>query len=293
MISILNGGPRITRPMWTEAVSEAEASGKEEWNIPHIPVQQRERLNDKRDPTVKEHLECISKNWCNYFAESETSSSSASRSKPTTCSDQSWNDQHQWKECPEKSSPFSVAMSLLNIDEHTLTSLLSAPSAFSLRFSSPPDASRTSTTATPLRGVFGRMADWTSNTAYEPNIGLNSGADFTTIYNQVDNFQEKASLGFSNQLAHGRSPSSSRKSVASTVPTVFGSSVVGSFGQLVRDCVSETSLFSQSTRPWKLKSRSVSTINQSMLKGKRDRGQTMRDQENLHKIFERKAGSEI
>ena len=145
MISIFNGGPRRTRPMWTEAVSEAEASGKEEWNIPHIPVQQRQRLNDKVDPTVKEHLECISKNWCNYFAESETSSSSASRSKPTTCWDQSWNDQHQWKECPEKSSPFSVAMSLLNIDEHTLTSFLSAPSAPSLRFFCPPVSSRTST----------------------------------------------------------------------------------------------------------------------------------------------------
>ena len=88
------------------------------------------------------------------------------------------------------------------------------------------------------------MADWTSNTGYEPN-------------DQMDNFQEKAFFGFSEELAPGRSQSSSRKSVASTVPTVFDSSVGQSSGKPERDCVSETSLSSQRTKCRKLESRSV------------------------------------
>ena len=53
--------------------------------------------------------------------------------------------------------------------------------------------------------------------------------------------------------------------------------------------MSETSLFSQLTGPRKLESRSVSATEESMLKGERDReesvGQTMRDRKNLHKIL--------
>ena len=54
----------------------------------------------------------------------------------------------------------------------------------------------------------GRMADWTSNTGYEPNIGLNPKTELTTICNRVDNYQEKASLSFSDQAVQERSQSS-------------------------------------------------------------------------------------
>ena len=121
----------------------------------------------------------------------------------------------------KQSSPFLVVMSLLGIDERTLSSFWSTPSAPSLNFPSPLEPSRI-TAAAPLRGESGRMADWTSNTGYEPKIGLNPNTELTTIYNQVDNYQEKASLSFSDQVAQQRSQSSSRKSAASTVPTVIG-----------------------------------------------------------------------
>ena len=45
------------------------------------------------------------------------------------------------------------------------------------------------------------MADWTSNTGYEPNVGISVSADFTPIFNLMDNFQEKAILEFSEELA--------------------------------------------------------------------------------------------
>ena len=121
--------------------------------------------------------------------------------------------------------------------------------------------------------------------------------DSTTIFDQADDYQEKASLSVSEQVPHEKSRSSSRKSAAGTVPTVFGSSARHSFGKPQRDCVSETSLLSQLTRPRKLESRSVSTKDESLMTGKRDRGerigQSMRDRENLHKILERKAESSI
>ena len=121
--------------------------------------------------------------------------------------------------------------------------------------------------------------------------------DSTTIFDQADDYQEKASLSVSEQVPHEKSRSSSRKSAAGTVPTVFGSSAGHSFGKPQRDCVSETSLLSQLAGPGGLESRSVSTKDESLMTGKRDRGesvgQSMRDRENLHKILERKAESSI
>ena len=76
--------------------------------------------------------------------------------------------------------------------------------------------------------------------------------DSTTIFDQADDYQEKASLSVSEQVPHEKSRSSSRKSAAGTVPTVFGSSAGHSFGKPQRDCFSETSLLSQLTRPRKL-----------------------------------------
>ena len=94
-----------------------------------------------------------------------------------------------------------------------------------------------------------------------------------------------------------KSRSSSRKSAAGTVPTVFGSSAGHSFGKPQRDCVSETSLLSQLAGPGELGSGSVSTTDEPLMTGKRERGesigQSMRDRQNLHKILERKAESSI
>ena len=78
---------------------------------------------------------------------------------------------------------------------------------------------------------------------------------------------------------------------------MFGSSAGHSFGKPQRDCVSETSLLSQLAVPRGLGSGSVSTTDEPLMTGKRDRGesigQSMRDRENLHKILERKAESSI
>ena len=71
--------------------------------------------------------------------------------------------------------------------------------------------------------------------------------DSTTIFDQADDYQEKASLSVSEQVPHEKSRSSSRKSAAGTVPTVFGSSAGHSLGKPQRDCVSETSLLSKNT----------------------------------------------
>ena len=71
----------------------------------------------------------------------------------------------------------------------------------------------------------------------------------TTIFDQADDYQENASLSVSEQVPHEKSRSSSRKSAAGTVPTVFGSSAGHSFGKPQRDCVSETSLLSQLAGP--------------------------------------------
>ena len=115
--------------------------------------------------------------------------------------------------------------------------------------------------------------------------------DSTTIFDQADDFQENASLSVSEQVPHEKSRSSSRKSPAGTVLTVFGSSAGHSFGKPQRDCVSETSLLSQLAGPGELGSGSVSTTDESLMTGKRDRGesicQSIRDRENLHKIRER------
>ena len=99
--------------------------------------------------------------------------------------------------------------------------------------------------------------------------------DSTTIFDQADDYQENASLCVSEQVPHEKSRSSSRKSAAGTVPTVFGSSASHSFGKPQRDCVSETSLLSQLTRPRKLESRSVSTIDESLMTCKSDRGESI------------------
>ena len=121
--------------------------------------------------------------------------------------------------------------------------------------------------------------------------------DSTTIFDQADDYQEKTSLSVSEQVPHEKSRSSSRKSAAGTVPTVFGSSADHSFGKPQQDCISETSLLSQLLGPRGLASRFVSTKDESLMTGKRDRGesigQSMRDRENLHKILERKAESSI
>ena len=91
------------------------------------------------------------------------------------------------------------------------------------------------------------LADWISNTDHQSNIDLNHETDSTTIFEQMDNFQERASLSVSQQIPYQKSRSSSRKSAASTVPTMFASNRK-SFWQRERDNVSQWSVFSHSTR---------------------------------------------
>ena len=111
--------------------------------------------------------------------------------------------------------------------------------------------------------------DSTPCTGCEPKYGFNCEMDTATLHKQEDTFQERASLGVSEQCARGRSESRSHKSLAGTIPTVFGSSKGGSLGRPEHDRISETSLFSHSRRPKKLSSSSASTIGDLMLKEKR------------------------
>ena len=94
--------------------------------------------------------------------------------------------------------------------------------------------------------------------------------DSTTIFDQVDNYEERVLLNVSVQIPHQKSRSSSRKSAASTVPTMFGSNRK-SFWQRERDNVSKTSVFSHSIRSRKLESRYVTVINESLI-GKKEIG---------------------
>ena len=154
--------------------------------------------------------------------------------------------------CAKYSSSFVVAMSLLNIDEHTLTTFLSTPSAPSLRSPSPLTGIRTSTTASSLTES---LAEWLT----EPQTRVMSptSASASAQSSHRSSIRRTTSKRFSEELALGRSQSVCHKSEASTVPTVFGSSAGQSFGKPERDCVSETSLFPQLTRPRKLESSSV------------------------------------
>ena len=109
--------------------------------------------------------------------------------------------------------------------------------------------------------------------------------DSTTIFDQADDYQENASLSVSEQVPHEKSRSSSRKSAAGTVLTVFGSSAGHSFGKPQRDCVSETSLLSQLAERGELGSGSVSTTDESLMSGKRDRGESIRQSMRDREIF--------
>ena len=144
----------------------------------------------------------------------------------------------------KQSSPFLVVMSLLGIDERTLSSFWSTPSVPSLNFPSPLEPSRI-TAAAPLRGESGRMADWTSNTGYEPKIGLNPNTELTTIYNQVDNYQEKASLSSSDQVRK-----KDHKAVAANLQLARYRQWSGSWKR-ERDCISQVCfLIQQDPRNW-------------------------------------------
>ena len=171
--------------------------------------------------------------------------------------------------CAKQSSLVFVVMSLFRMNPPTFSSFCSSPS--STMFPSWPVSSPSpmNFAAAPLAGEFGRMASSTPCTGYEPKYGFNYEMDTASLYKQEDTFQERASLGASEQCARGRSESRSTKSLAGTIPTVLGSSMGGSFGRPEHDRISETSLFSHSRRPKKLASSSASTIDDLMLKEKR------------------------
>ena len=106
----------------------------------------------------------------------------------------------------QKSSSIVVVVALLGNDEHALSSFFSTPPANSLTPSTPLTGIRPFTTVTPLGGESGRMADTGPQTqVMSPTISISVSADFTPILNQMDNFQEKAFFGFSEELAPGRS----------------------------------------------------------------------------------------
>ena len=92
------------------------------------------------------------------------------------------------------------------------------------------------------------LVDWISNTDYQPNIGLNHETDSTTIFEQVDNCQERVSLSVSEQIPYQKSRSSSRKSAASTVPTIYWFRQKVLLTTRARQCLKKTRVFSHSKR---------------------------------------------
>ena len=65
-----SGGPKNTRPNFTEAVETVKTlSSKEEWRVPDQPVEEWECMYDRFDPKVKAHWIWLSKNWASYFKE--------------------------------------------------------------------------------------------------------------------------------------------------------------------------------------------------------------------------------
>ena len=120
--------------------------------------------------------------------------------------------------------------------------------------------------------------------------------DSTTIFDQADDYQEKASLSVSEAgPAWKIQKGSSRKSAAGTVPTVFGSKCRPQLWETTaRLCFWDMFAFSigggwgrdlcpqQMNRWWHAKETEVESV-----------GQSMRDRENLHKILEREAESSI
>ena len=65
------------------------------------------------------------------------------------------------------------------------------------------------------------LIDYISNTDYQCNMGLNHETESKTIFEQMDNFQERVSLSVSQQIPYQKSRSSSPKSKASTISTVW------------------------------------------------------------------------
>ena len=70
-----NGRPKNAGPNFTEAVEMAMTFSKEEWWVPDLRVEEKERRYDKLDPKTMEHLIWMSKNWASCFKEVENSSS--------------------------------------------------------------------------------------------------------------------------------------------------------------------------------------------------------------------------
>ena len=97
-----NGRPKNTRPNFTLAVETAMTFSKEEWWVPDLRKEEKERMYDKLDPKTMEHLIWLSKNWASDFKETENSSSAPSWSRPSSWWDQSLSDRHQWTEWQEQ-----------------------------------------------------------------------------------------------------------------------------------------------------------------------------------------------
>ena len=135
-------------------------------------------------------------------------------------------------------------MSPLRIDPDSLSSFFPSTSATTFR----PDPvllmctqNPTRTTSTPPVEAFGSLANTTPRTGYEPKniheVGFNHVSD-TRIFDQTADHQEKASHKCFRKVS--RPKSRSRKSAASTVPTMCGSGGECLWKQGQQDNVSET-----------------------------------------------------
>ena len=95
------------------------------------------------------------------------------------------------------------------------------------------------------------MAEWPTGLqtqVFQPNIGINVGAEHTPIHVLQDSFNENATIAASDEFASTqRVERSSRQSVASTFPTLLSLGQPTRCGELWRSNEPVTSLFSHLT----------------------------------------------
>ena len=95
----LHTGPCKKRHHFQEAVEMAKNLSNEEWQVPGIAEEDRERMYDRLDPTTKQNLIWLMQKWASHFHITESSSSASSW---TQHSSWDWSDQHHWQEWREQ-----------------------------------------------------------------------------------------------------------------------------------------------------------------------------------------------
>ena len=89
--------PLSQRPGYREAKEQLRNLQRRKENLaPFIPVTERKRSHNKIDPSLQEHLEWLSTNWEEYFAEEHHQPSSSFSWSPTSWwSSSSWSSNWQ------------------------------------------------------------------------------------------------------------------------------------------------------------------------------------------------------